>query len=308
MATLAPEGTDWYGLLVEMGQEWKARTNGEVTLRIYPGGVVGDERDMVRKMRIGQIHGAAITAEGLTELNPDVTAFFIPLLFQDYDEVDLVRSQIAIDLEDGIKASGFKVLYWADVGWAYWFSTAPIVHPEDLRKMKMFSWAGDYKTDRLWEKGGFKVVPLASTDILHGLKTGLIDAIATTPLFALSTQVFGVANYMLEMKWGLLTAAVIVDLQTWNGISPHNREIMEMVANKIGNKHKRLYRDKDTEAIEIMKKHGLVVRPQTEKEFEAWDTLVHSWYSEMRGSFIPKKIFDRVTQILEEKITSNEYP
>ena len=69
MATLAPEGTEWHGLLVEMGQEWNKATNGQVKLRIYPGGVVGDERDMIRKIRIGQIHGAAVTTEGMTEIN-----------------------------------------------------------------------------------------------------------------------------------------------------------------------------------------------------------------------------------------------
>ena len=90
MATLAPEGTDWHGMLVEMGQEWKKATDGQVQLRIYPGGVVGDERDMVRKMRIGQIHAAGITTEGLTEIVPDFSAFYVPLAFQDNDDIQAV--------------------------------------------------------------------------------------------------------------------------------------------------------------------------------------------------------------------------
>lgn len=98
MATLAPEGTEWHGLLVDLGQEWNKATNGEVRLRIYPGGVVGDERDMVRKMRIGQIHGAAITTEGMTEVNQYFTAFNYPLLFQNYDDVDFVRKQLNNEL------------------------------------------------------------------------------------------------------------------------------------------------------------------------------------------------------------------
>ncbi len=81
MATLAPEGTEWHGLLVELGQQWNVVTNGEVRLRIYPGGVVGDERDMIRKMRIGQIHGAAISNEGMTEINPYFTTFYMPMMY-----------------------------------------------------------------------------------------------------------------------------------------------------------------------------------------------------------------------------------
>ena len=81
MATLAPEGTEWHGMLIEMGQKWKEVTDGTVELRIYPGGVVGDERDMIRKIRIGQIHAAAVTTEGLSELNPDIYSLIIPLHF-----------------------------------------------------------------------------------------------------------------------------------------------------------------------------------------------------------------------------------
>ena len=91
MATLAPEGTEWHGLLVDLGQRWQKETNGEVRLRIYPGGVVGDETDMVRKMRIGQIHGAAMSTEGMSEINPYFTSFYMPMLYQSYDEVDYVR-------------------------------------------------------------------------------------------------------------------------------------------------------------------------------------------------------------------------
>ena len=137
MATLAPEGTEWHGLLVELGQEWKNATNGDVRLRIYPGGVVGDERDMVRKIRIGQIHGAALTTEGMTEVNEYFTAFNYPLLFQDYDDVDYVRRQLSSELYGESEKNGFKLLTMIDIGWVYWFSTDPVYTPSDLKKTKI---------------------------------------------------------------------------------------------------------------------------------------------------------------------------
>ena len=106
MATLAPEGTEWLGLLVEMGQEWTKVTNGQVRLRIYPGGVVGDERDMIRKIRIGQIHGAAVTTEGMTEVNQYFTSFNYPLLFQTYEDVDFVRNQLNDELYKETEKNG----------------------------------------------------------------------------------------------------------------------------------------------------------------------------------------------------------
>jgi len=181
MATLAPEGTEWHGLLVEMGQRWKAKTGGDVILRLYPGGVVGDERDMIRKMRIGQIHAAAISMEGLQELNPDVYAFILPMIFDDYDDVDWFRERISDDLARGIAENGFKVLTWADVGWAYWYTREPIRVPEDLKDQRIFTTAGDYRSAELWKTAGFNAVPLATTDVLSGLQTGLVDAAPPHP-------------------------------------------------------------------------------------------------------------------------------
>ena len=110
LATLAPEGTDWHGMLVEMGQEWKKATKGKVELRLYPGGVIGDERDMVRKMRIGQIHAAGMTTEGLSEIVPDFTAFYVPLAYQDSNDVNRVLDYMLPSLEYKLDESGFKLL------------------------------------------------------------------------------------------------------------------------------------------------------------------------------------------------------
>ena len=301
MATLAPEGTDWHGALVKMGQRWKEATNGQIILRIYPGGVVGDERDMIRKMRIGQIQAAAITTEGLSELNPDVFAFIIPLLFDDYDDVDWIRERISDDLVAGIEKNGFKLLYWADVGWAYWFTREPIKYPEDLKKMRIFTWAGDFKTAELWKRGGFHPIPLASIDVLSGLQTGLIDAVGTNPLVALSMQWFGVANHMMDMKWGLLTAATIIDKRVWDRISPENQEIMLKIAKEVGAEHQAQNRFKDQEAIDVMKKHGLIVYHPTEKELAYWHKYIRSWYPNIRGSFVPEEMFDKVIELKNEK-------
>ncbi|NQV37460.1 MAG: TRAP transporter substrate-binding protein DctP [Candidatus Marinimicrobia bacterium] len=301
MATLAPEGTEWHGMLVDLGQQWEEATNGQVILRIYPNGVVGDERDMIRKMRIGQIHAAAITSEGLSELNPDVNIFITPLIFDNYDDVDYVRSQIGDELEAGIKKNGFKLMYWADVGWAYWFATKPIRTPEDLRSMKIFTWAGDFKAAALWEKGGYNSVPLSSIDVLAGLQTGLINAMGTNPLVALSMQWFSIANNMSDIKWGLLTAGLVIDNRTWNKISPEYQAIMMEIAENVGKEHQEFNRFKDQEAIDAMKQYGLKVHTLTDSEKAEWKKLLRIWYPDIRGNFIPEEIFDEVVQLMDER-------
>ena len=301
MATLAPEGTDWHGMLVEMGQRWKTATDGNIILRIYPGGVVGDERDMIRKMRIGQIHAAAITTEGLYEINPDVNVYIIPMLFDGYDDVDWFRNKIGKRLEDGIKENGFTPLLWADVGWAHWFTVKPIRYPKDLKKAKIFTWAGDYKTAELWGKGGYMSVPLASIDILSGLQTGLIDAIGVTPIAALASQWFGIANHMLEIKWGLLTSSIIIDNRIWNRIPSGYQKSILKIAQEIGDRHQKIYRYDDEKAIEIMKEHGLVVHPQSVEDHLFWKSHLKTWYPDIRGTFVPEDIFDQAIELMEQR-------
>ncbi len=288
-----------------MGQQWNKATHGDVVLRIYPSGVVGDERDMIRKMRIGQIHAAGITTEGLSELAPDVYAFIMPMYFQDYDDVDRVRATISEDLEKQIEKNGFKLLYWADVGWAYWFTNKEIHTPDDLRDLKIFSWAGDYKSSELWKSAGFQSVSLASTDALSGLQTGLIDAVATPPLFALSSQWFGVANHMLNMKWGLVTAAMVVDIRKWNQIPENYQKVMLEIAHDIGAQHQAAGRFSDQEAIDAMVEHGLKVVQPTPEEYQTWKSLVRSWYPELRGRFISDHMYDILMKLDTTKI-SNE--
>lgn len=300
MATLAPEGTEWHGLLVELGQQWKVVTDGDVRLRIYPGGVVGDERDMIRKMRIGQIHGAAISNEGMTEINPYFTTFYMPMMYQSYDEVDFVRDRLSHELLNKTEENGFKILTMVDVGWAYWFSTEPIYTPDDLKNNKIFIWAGDYKSAQLYEKHGYQPVPLAMTDVLSGLQTGLITSLGFNPLYALAQQLFGIADNMLDMKWGNLTAAIIIDLKTWNKIKPEYQESMLSVAKSIGDGFQQKNRYDSDKSVEVMKKYGLKVNTPTPEQVKIWDELIKSMGPDIRGSLIEENAFDRLMEIKKE--------
>lgn len=301
MATLAPEGTEWHGMLVEMGQKWKEVTDGTVELRIYPGGVVGDERDMIRKIRIGQIHAAAVTTEGLSELNPDIYSMIIPLLFDDWDDVDWIRERLEDDLIAGIEKSGFKLLTWMDIGWVHWFTKDPMRLPEDLKGMKIFNWAGDFQTLQLWKRGGFHAVQLSSIDILSGLQTGLINAIGTNPIVALASQWFGLANHMLDMRWGLLTGGIIIDNRTWNKIDPKYHEKMLEIVAEIDKEQRKTGRYKDVESIEVMKEYGLKVHEISDVDLRYWKEYVEKWYPDIRGSYVPADIFDKVVALKKEK-------
>jgi TRAP-type C4-dicarboxylate transport system substrate-binding protein len=297
MATLAPEGTPWYALIAKMGERWSKETNGNIRLRIYPGGIVGDERDMIRKMRIGQIHGAAISAEGLSEVNPQFTYCFIPLFFQGYDDIDYVRNHIKDDLVSGSEKNDVKILTMVDVGWVYWFSSNPIITPDDLRAQKIWTWAGDYKTAKLWDEAGFNAVPLSVPDVHSSLQTGLVNAMAFPPLYVAANQYFGITSHMLNMKWGILTAALVIDIKIWNKIKPKYQEIMLKVSEEIGIEYQLNNRKEADDAVEVMKEYNLLVHDLTNKQLNEWKTLVESMYPLIRGNIVQEEIFDRVLKL-----------
>ena len=299
MATLAPEGTEVYGVLLEIGQEWKNITKGKVQVKIYPGGIVGDERDMVRKMRIGQIHGAAMTSEGLSEIVPEFAGFFIPLIFQTYDDINKVKIGLLPKLKRKMNEGGFELINLNDFGWVHWFSKEKIKTPEDLKRQKFFTWAGDFRWEQIWVEAGYNPVPLASTDILSGLQTGLINTIPTMPIFALSQQSFGIANKMLDLKWGIVVAGIIVDSKIWNKIPKKYHNEMISVANEILLKNQNTNRASEKEAMEVMVENGLQIYKPTQKELNLWKEEVKKFESLLTKEVIPIDIYQEVIKLIK---------
>jgi len=298
MATLAPIGSPWHKLLIELGQEWQRVTENNVVLRIYPDGVAGDERDIVRKIRIGQLHAAAITTEGLSEISWDMNVFYIPLLFETFEDLEVIRNELSPHLINELETNGFKVLSWADIGWAYWFTRDPIYTPSDLKKMRIFNWMGDYYSAELWKKAGFHPIPMAFSDLFTSLQSGLIDAFATLPPLALSKQWFALAPHMLDLKWGYLNGAIIIAESKWNTIPPEYQKNISIATKEIENRSKE-HRDME-EVFTLMQEYGLEIHELTPEQKNAWIELTKSFYPLIRGSLVPEEIFDRAIQLKEE--------
>ena len=298
-ASLAPEGTVWNDMLIEMKQEWQAATENTVRIKIYPGGILGDERDMVRNMRIGRLHGAGLTTEGLTELAPDFSAFFLPMVYKNEDDIYKVLNSMLPDLEKTIESRGAKLLYIGNLGWAYWFTKEVVRHPDDLLDKKIFTWAGNYRYAEIYKRAGYSVVPLAGTEILSSLQTGMVDAITTMPLYALAGQSFGIANNMLDLKWGFLLAGIVIDLDTWNSIpAKYHSKLME-ISNNMQKKSIEMNRQAETDAINAMKEYGLKINSLTKEEINAWEDRAKEIIPILRGYTIPEELFDRVFEILK---------
>jgi TRAP-type C4-dicarboxylate transport system substrate-binding protein len=300
LGTLAPEGSPWHQSLQAMGEQWRKISGGQVKLVIYPGGVLGDEPDMVNKMRIGQIQAAGLSGAGLSGIEPGVMALQIPMMFDSYGELDYVRERVAPRLEKMMEARGYLVLNWGDVGWVHFFTTRPATRLGEMRNMKLFTWAGDNDTLELWKANGFHAVPLAATDILTGLQTGLIDAVPTTPLYALLNQSFGIARNMIDVKWAPLIGATVITRRMWDTLPAAQRTEMMNAARQAGLGIQGAIRKMGDEAIATMQKRRLQVISVDEATVADWRKEAESVYPKLRGSQIPADLFDEVRRLRDE--------
>jgi len=300
MGTVAPDGSPWHQILQQMGQDWTKISGGKVTLRIYPGGVLGDEPDMIKKMRIGQLQAVALSGSGLSRLEPAVACLQIPMMIESYAELDYVRDRIAPRLEKLLEEKGYIVLNWGDAGWVHFFTKRPATKLDDIRKMKLFTMAGDPDALELYQSAGFRPVPLATTDMLPALQTGLIDAFDVPPLLAMLNQWFGVANHMIDLKWAPLVGATIVSKQTWERTPEQVRSQMFEAARKSGDRLRGEIRKMGDDAVTEMKKRGLRITTPDTATLAEWRREVEEAYPKLRGRLVPAELFDEAKRLRDE--------
>lgn len=297
LGTLAPKGSPWHKGLEEMAAEWAKISQGKVRVRIYPGGRAGDEPDMIRKMRIGQLHAAALTGAGLSRIAQEVQALQMPMMFRSNAELDHVREKIMPKLESTLTDNGVRVLNWVDAGWVYFFTQKPVVTPEDLKPLKLFAWAGETAHIGAWRAAGYNPVPLPATEIHTGLSSGLINAVPTTPIAALSNQWFGLAKHMTGVKWAPLVGGTVISNRGWNRIPKQLRPQLMKAARDMGKRLQPKIRKLDDEAISVMKKHGLTVHPVSPDVRAEWEAGARKGYPSIVGKIVPKAMVDEVDRL-----------
>ena len=300
MATLAPEGSSWYKVLQNMGEAWKKATNGAVVLRIYPGGVSGDEDAVIRKIRVGQLQAAAVTGIGLSYLDRSFYALHVPMMYASDEEFDYVRDRISPVLERRLEEKGIIVLNWGDAGWVHFFAKQPFTRPDEVKAMKLFVWSGDTNLIQLYKETGFNPVPLSAIDILPGLQTGLINAFDTTPLAALAFQWFGLAPNMADLRWVPLTGATIIDKKAWLSIPENLRPKILEAAREAGKNLRDEIRRLNDEAVKVMVKNGLKVSHVSPEVQAEWRKIVEDVYPRIRGKIIPADMFDAARKYRDE--------
>ena len=297
IGTLAPKNSLYHRQLLEIGEAWRQAQGGNAKYVVFPDGSQGGEAELARRMRIGQLQGALLSIVGLSEIEPSINALqSIPLLFKPWDEVDHVREKMRASMEKKFLDKGFVVLAWGDAGWVRFFSKDALMRPDDFKKMKFFSFAGESEQQEIMKSLGFTPVPLETTDILPSIQTGMINVVPSTPYFALATQIYGKVPHMLEINWAPVVGALVVTQKAWDDMSPAGRQALRSAGEKAGVLIRNKARQEVEEAVEAMRKRGLVVNKPNPDQLREWQELADKLYPRIRGNLVPAETFDEVFQ------------
>lgn len=268
IATLAPDGSSWHKAFKKLSRSVKETTEGAVDIKIYAGGVMGDEPAMIRKVRTGQLDGAACTSVGLGEINKQVLMLQLPLLFDSYKRLDYVREKMAPTFASLFEKGGFHIGSWGDVGFLYLFTNSPVKTPLDLKSLKFWVWDADFVTKATAKVAGVNGVELGVPDVLPSLQTGVINAFAASPYAAIALQWYTKAAYVTNLRLAMGVGASVISAKTWGSLDDEYKEVINEANKDIyGSLLKRIRRD-NKKAVQTLQDKGIkVVEPE---DFAAW--------------------------------------
>jgi TRAP-type C4-dicarboxylate transport system substrate-binding protein len=299
LATLAPEGSPWMKTFNTLNTEVMKKTENRVQFRIYPGGILGDEKDVLRKIKIGQIQGAALTSGGLSAIFKEVDVLQVPFLFNNYKEADFILNKMDPFFRKGFEENGFVLLDWSEAGFVYLMSTIPISSVADLRKGKVWIWEESPMSKAIFDEAGVKAIPLSIPDVLVGLQTGLVDVVYVPPTAAISLQWFTRVKYLTDVPLIYLVGGIVVKKDTFKGISPSDQNLILEIYHHYLDQLKAVTRNENQEAIKVMTKQGVKIITPSKEQIEEFKKLSNKAMGHITGESFSKKVFDEVTSSLE---------
>jgi len=298
VATVAPEGSPWLKVMRKMAEELEKETGGRLKIKFYAGGVLGDDKVVLDKMRFGQIHAAGLTGVGLGEIVPETRLMELPFQFDSYQKVDCVLDAIYDDLARKFEEKGFVLLGWADQGFVYVFSKKEIRSVKDMQQAKPWVWEADPLAKAIFKVMGINPTPLALQDVFTSLQTGLIDTVYISPVAAISLQWFTKVQYMVDMPITDGSGAVVMSKQAYDRLDPDLQKALSSKVKEYGKKLTQITREMNKKALRTLQEKGIVfIKPSAEdvasfraKGLEAARSLVGQLYSQ--------QALDRVLGIL----------
>ncbi|MBP7125332.1 TRAP transporter substrate-binding protein DctP [Myxococcota bacterium] len=285
LATVAPKGSPWMNAYTAMNEEVEKATEGRVSFKFYPGMVSGDEKDMVRKMRAGQLHAGGLTGTGLQMIQPAMLVWQLPLLFKDYEELAKTRARMEDRMQGLMNQKGFVILGWSDLGYTYIFTKKPASSLASFNQIKMWGWEDEPISKAFFEVAGIAQVPLALTDVLPGLQRGMIDGVYNSLMGLMSLQWDKYVSYVTKLVISIGIGATVVTKSVWDQISPEDQKRILEISRRHHDRLNGEIQKKNKEALSQMKKAGMQVVDLEAGEMERFQGIAARVRQMLTGKF-----------------------
>lgn len=270
VASMAPNGTMWMNEMNAAAKRIEQRTQGRVKFRFYPGGIMGNGKSVMRKMRVNQLQGGVMTGGELAMIDPDFNLYNLPFIFRSYEEVDYVRKRMDAQLDKSMSAKGYVSFGMTEGGFAYIMANKPIRKIEDLSGMKVWIPEGDLVSQLAFEEIGVSAVQLPLSDVLTGLQTGLIDTVASSPVGTLALQWHTQVQYLTDVPLMYLYGSMIIKKRDFMQLGPQDQAIVREELNNAFAKINKQNRVDDVDAREALKAQGIKFITPDDAQIKQW--------------------------------------
>ncbi|MEM6809576.1 MAG: TRAP transporter substrate-binding protein DctP [Pseudomonadota bacterium] len=306
LATVAPENSQWMRDMRSGAKEISERTDGRVKIKLYGGGVMGNDNKVLRKIRIGQLHGGAFTAGSLMSIYPDLSVYGLPLLFNSQEEVDFVRERFDAQLKTGLENAGYVSFGFAGGGFAMVLGNEPVRTLEDLDNQKMWVPEGDTISYAGMEALDLSPVTLPVTDVLTGLQTGLLDVVATPPVGALVLQWHTKVKYVTPMPLVYTMAFIAIDKKRFDRLSAEDQAVVDDVLTGIYANFEQVNRTDNEKALAALESVGIEIVALEDGELNKLRGQVESVNRELaEDNVFSLELYEALTGALAEYRAGN---
>jgi len=301
-ATVAPKASTWMSIMEQLDAEVQKATGGQVKFKFYPGGVQGDEKDVIRKIRIGQLHGGGFTGVGMGQILPSSRLLDLPFLFRNSAEVDTVLEGMFGTYADLFLQKDFVLLGWAEVGFVHFFTKNPVRSLADLNKQKLWLWEGDPLAGAYFQELGLKPVPLALPDVLTSFQTGMINGAYASPYGASVLQWQTRVKYVSDPPLTCAAGAVLVSRKVWDQIpAAHQAKVRDIARRKLRQLTAASRKDNQA-ALDAFVKAGITrVKPSSDAEAQKFEAIGVKVQDKLAGTLYDAKLLEKARQLVRAR-------
>lgn len=301
IATIAPAGTTWMKEMKKGANNIKKATDGRVKLKFYPGGVMGNDKSVHRKIKIGQLQGGAFTSGGLAHIDPAIQSLSLPMIFNSEDEVEYVREKLDSSLKKSMEENGFVLLGISGGGFAQILSKAPLTDLESIRASKVWVPEGDLLIQETFDMLGISPISLPISDVFTGLQTGLIETVTINSTAAIAFQWHTSTTYMTDAPVIYLIGLLAVEKKAFDKISPADQLIVKKEIGGVFNRLTELNRVDNEKASAALKSQGIQFVKPSPTELARWKSLSEKSIENMaKKGYLSQDKIDEVYQHLSD--------